>query len=262
MAAAIITAPLDVLRTRLQADFYRASGSSAETARSSIHPQYTSSRTYFQPFRETICILSSMRRLEGWRGYFRGLGPSITGIVPANAIKFYVYGNCKQLACQRWGFNPDNASVHALSACVAGTAVVIATNPIWVVKTRLQLDKKRAEYAGGQLRNSIHYASFIIQREGVKGLYRGLSASMLGVAETALHLTCYEWWKIQMRQIEEAQYQESQTKGFSNMIKGGMGMSGAAGVSKFLTALIAYPHEVSPPAPAAICFQTIDLLSR
>ncbi|KAF6793434.1 dynamin family protein [Colletotrichum sojae] len=46
---------------------------------------------------ETFDILRSIRNNEGWRGLFRGLGPSLAGVIPATAVKFYVYGNCKRL---------------------------------------------------------------------------------------------------------------------------------------------------------------------
>ena len=79
------TSPLDVVRTRLQTDFYRTHRSSGNSPLHYVH--------------ETSQILSSIRRIEGWRGFHRGLGPGLTGIVPANGVKFFTYGNCKRLAC-------------------------------------------------------------------------------------------------------------------------------------------------------------------
>ncbi|KAL2133312.1 hypothetical protein VTI74DRAFT_2542 [Chaetomium olivicolor] len=34
-------------------------------------------------------IISSIHRAEGWRAFFRSLGPSLSGVVPATAIRFY-----------------------------------------------------------------------------------------------------------------------------------------------------------------------------
>jgi solute carrier family 25, member 33/36 len=74
--------------------------------------------------------------------------------------------------------------------------MVITTNPIRLVKTRLQLDRLRATDAGGEYKSSLDCVSKVIRRERIKGLYRGLSAGCLGVLETTLHLVIYEQMKI------------------------------------------------------------------
>ncbi|KGQ01984.1 hypothetical protein PAAG_11157 [Paracoccidioides lutzii Pb01] len=56
------------------------------------------SRSAVLHFREMFEILSSIHRLKGRRRLFKGLGPSLTGVVPATVIKFYTYGNCKLLS--------------------------------------------------------------------------------------------------------------------------------------------------------------------
>ena len=218
---ATATSPLDVLRTRLQADFYRTHS--------------TSGNTPFHYVRDTLQILYSIRHSEGWRGLFRGLGPSLTGVVPASAVKFYTYGNCKQLACNIWRLDPDSAVVHAIAASTAGMVTGVATNPIWLVKTRLQLDKARVGNAGRRYRNSMDCVTQVLRQEGIRGLYRGLSASFLGAAETTLHLVLYEQMKIHIARCEKTSLDRSE-----NWI----GVSAAAGISKLLAALVAYPHEV------------------
>lgn len=94
----------------------------------------------------------------------------------------------------------DAALVHAQAAVAAGIATATATNPIWVVKTRLQLDASRTKAADNDVvatrrhknNSSLNCVRLILRREGIGGLYRGLSASYLGTAETVLHLVLYE----------------------------------------------------------------------
>ncbi|OJI96379.1 hypothetical protein ASPVEDRAFT_35772 [Aspergillus versicolor CBS 583.65] len=240
MATALLTSPLDVLRTRLQSDYYRSQLKSTISAQ---HTRPSIARSFITHFSETFEILFSIHRVEGWRSLFRGLGPSLTGVVPATAIKFYAYGNCKRLYPELLGINKDATSVHALSAATAGVVTGTATNPIWLVKTRLQLDRSHANSDGSlrppQYRNSYDCVKQVIRQEGIKGLYRGLMASYLGVIETTLHLAAYERIKVMV-----AHHYERHGKAQSSEVTQGLIMSGAAGVSKLIAVLIAYPHEV------------------
>ncbi|KAL4802778.1 mitochondrial carrier domain-containing protein [Aspergillus unguis] len=240
MATALLTSPLDVLRTRLQSDYYR---SQLKTNIITPHTRPSLARTFIQHFSETFEILFSIHRTEGWRSLFRGLGPSLTGVVPATAIKFYAYGNCKRLYPEIFGLNKDATSTHALSAATAGVVTGTATNPIWLVKTRLQLDRSHMNSDGTtrppMYRNSYDCVKQVIRQEGVKGLYRGLAASYLGVIETTLHLAAYERIKVMV-----AHHYERKGKAQSGEVTQGLIMSGAAGVSKLIAVLIAYPHEV------------------
>lgn len=65
--------------------------------------------------------------------------------------------------------------VHLISAATAGLVTSTATNPIWVVKTRLQLQGKNRIY-----KNSLDCVMHILREEGARGLYKGMSASYLG----------------------------------------------------------------------------------
>lgn len=183
--------------------------------------------------------------MEGWSAFFRGLGPSLAGVVPATAIKFYVYGNCKRLGASWLDLGEDAALVHAQAAISAGIATSTATNPIWLVKTRLQLD--RAETPGGvtpkrRYRNSVDCVRQVLRHEGIGGLYRGLSASYLGTVETALHLVLYERLKtVFSRSLHDTENRGSAT--WTEIVHW-ISTSGAAGTAKLAANLITYPHEV------------------
>ncbi|KFH44412.1 putative mitochondrial carrier-like protein [Hapsidospora chrysogenum ATCC 11550] len=204
LVTAVLTSPLDVLRTRLQSDFYQTTSRSARGPHSVTQPVL--GRLLWLSLchvRETLQIVHAIHYTEGWRGFFRGLGPSLAGVVPTTAIKFYVYGNCKHLGAQLLSRDKDDAVVHAQAAIAAGLATATFTNPIWLVKTRLQLDKARMRSGGitatRQYRNSLDCVRQVVRAEGVRGLYRGLSASYLGTVETAMHLVLYERLKVMIR---------------------------------------------------------------
>ena len=150
MTAATLTSPLDVLKTRLQSDFYQTQLRELK-ASSPLPPRSTLTsipRSAYIHLKETVQILGSIYQHEGFRALFRGLGANLIGVVPARSINFYVYGNGKRILNER--FNPEGRenpwSIHLVAAATAGILTGTATNPIWLVKTRLQLDKKQCQH--------------------------------------------------------------------------------------------------------------------
>lgn len=97
-------------------------------------------------------------------------------------------------------------------------------------------------------RNSFHCIHQIFRQEGVRGFYRGLSASYLGVAESALHLVLYERIKnISQNNVDKPQnaLNYGQSQHLWAQILSWLGVSGSAGIAKLIAGVIAYPHEVS-----------------
>lgn len=183
-----------------------------------------------------ILSFSDIYREESPRALFKGLGPTLVGVVPARSINFFTYGNGKQIIANRFNNGEENSWVHLTAAALAGIATGSATNPIWVVKTRLQLEAHRPSEApvgrsffGG----SIGMIKKIFREEGVRGFYKGLSASYLGVTEGTIQWVLYERLK--------ALTGGTQGKGG---VQEWLGMLGSAGTAKCVASLITYPHEV------------------
>ncbi|KNZ51085.1 uncharacterized protein VP01_40g9 [Puccinia sorghi] len=287
MSGAIVTAPFDLVKTRLQS--------------STFQPDPSKKLPRQQDKLELVIdcsIISStpgglfdIHRLEGFRALFRGLGPTLVGAIPARAINFYVYGMGKEFYCQLITPTAGNAStlVHICSAITAGIATSTATNPIWVVKTRLQLDipsssphPSRSSLRTGALAidlparpsisspilpklptysnfsnrllnplgNSLQCISKIYYQEGIPGFYRGLSASYLGVAEGTIQWTLYEKFKRWGSHFIADPDNRQEGTWSTKML--------AAGAAKLIATGITYPHEVvrtrmrqkPPPLPA------------
>ncbi|KAG8809454.1 hypothetical protein FRC19_005212, partial [Serendipita sp. 401] len=134
MCGAVVTAPFDVVKTRLQSNMFKSAPTVA--ARSS-NPLYH--------FVETTHILRDIFRNEGVPALFRGLGPTLVGVIPARSINFFTYGNGKQIIAQRFNDGKESATVHLSAAALAGIATSSCTNPIWVVKTRMQLSAAQSQ---------------------------------------------------------------------------------------------------------------------
>lgn len=246
MASATLTAPLDVLKTRLQSTFYQQHLAAMRSARG-LPPIETMSfgRSSLLHIRETGEILWQVPKAEGWRALFKGLGPNLIGVVPARAINFFAYGNGKRLISTHFNNGQEAAWVHLCSAAAAGIVTGTATNPIWLVKTRLQLDKNtHADGRGRQYKNAFDCTMQTVRKEGVRGLYRGLTASYLGVTESTLQWMLYEQMKLSLARREERVIASGKPPTVWDQTVAWTGKLTAAGSAKFVAALITYPHEV------------------
>lgn len=176
---------------------------------------------------------SDIYRDESPRALFKGLGPTLVGVIPARSINFFAYGNGKQILAKNFNNGEENTWVHLAAAANAGVITGTATNPIWVVKTRMQLSASNRNMPKAGARGSYEMITKILREEGVRGFYKGLSASYLGVTEGTIQWVLYE----RLKRITAT------TEG-----KGGamewVGMLGSAGTAKCVASLITYPHEV------------------
>lgn len=246
MTAATLTAPLDVLKTRLQSDFYQAQLRASRAAHA--HAATNPLKAALFHLTETMQILGAVRKQEGARALFKGLGPNLVGVIPSRSINFYVYGNGKSLIAEYLNGGQEASWVHLGAAVAAGVATGTATNPIWMVKTRLQLDKNVAERAGDvakrQYRNSLDCIRQVLRDEGPRGFFKGLSASYLGVTESTIQWVLYERFKKELAQREERIEASGREKNWWDHTVDLTGKATAAGGAKLFAAVLAYPHEV------------------
>lgn len=131
------------------------------------------------------------------------LGPNIVGVAPSRAIYFCTYSQTKE-ALSSHGFLPtDSPFSHILSASCAGFVSSTATNPIWFVKTRLQLDNdSNSKMSVRQCINRIY------ETNGLRGFYKGITASYFGISETVVHFVIYEALKKKLVSSLPAQFLE------------------------------------------------------
>jgi solute carrier family 25 protein 33/36 len=170
-------------------------------------------------------------REESLRALFKGLGPTLVGVIPARSINFFTYGNGKRLIADKFNDGRENSWVHLSAAALAGVVTGTATNPIWVVKTRLQLIQGDKKVLGG----SWNCIKKIMREEGIRGFYKGLSASYLGVTESTIQWVLYE-------RLKKLSIDVDGQGGISQWL----GMMGSAGSAKVVATIITYPHEVRP----------------
>uniref|UniRef100_A0AAX7TZ24 Solute carrier family 25 member 33 n=1 Tax=Astatotilapia calliptera TaxID=8154 RepID=A0AAX7TZ24_ASTCA len=203
---AIVTCPLEVLKTRLQ----------------------SSGLTLRPVFQVQLGTLSGT-------GVIRpgGVTPGLLQVL--RAIYFAAYSKSKELF--NGLFVPNSGLVHMSSAGVAAFVTNSLMNPIWMVKTRMQLEKKAR---GEKKMNALQCARYVYKTEGVRGFYRGLTASYAGISETMICFLIYETLKKQLAKRQFSSPNGEKEKGASDFLS----LMMAAAFSKGCASCIAYPHEV------------------
>ncbi|KAJ0962683.1 hypothetical protein J5N97_027805 [Dioscorea zingiberensis] len=215
--AATFVCPLDVIKTRFQVHGLR-------------HMQPSASHGGL--------ILSSLERIikeEGFRGLYRGLSPTILALLPNWAVYFTVYEKLKGLLHSHGAVDGNNqlsVGANVIAASCAGAATSTITNPLWVVKTRLQTQGLRPDVIPY---TSIYSALVrILHEEGIRGLYSGLLPALAGVSHVAIQFPAYERIKSYLAREENTTVDKLSAKDLAI----------ASASSKVLASTMTYPHEV------------------
>jgi solute carrier family 25, member 33/36 len=218
--ASCITNPLEVIKTRLQASASTTASATRATG--------------------ALQIARQIMRTDGVSGFFRGLPPTLLGIIPSRSAYFYAYSRCKAFLDP---VLPEGSPPNALiSGFVAGAVGNTITNPIWMVRTRMQLE---ADAAVGQIayKGYIDVIGTIFKQEGIKGFYRGLQASYWGCTEGAIQFILYEQFKTKMLRRKNQHLRAAglpETTELTNTI-----YFWSAAAAKMIASMATYPHEVA-----------------
>ncbi|CCH46553.1 Calcium-binding mitochondrial carrier protein [Wickerhamomyces ciferrii] len=156
---ATIVYPIDLIKTRMQAQRVLI---------------YKSSLDCF------VKVLSK----EGLRGLYSGLGPQLVGVAPEKAIKLTVNDLARSFFTNKVT-KTITTPLEVLSGACAGACQVVFTNPLEIVKIRLQV---QGDYNVAERQTAVK----IIKNLGIRGLYRGASACLLrDVPFSAIYFPTY-----------------------------------------------------------------------
>ena len=241
VASSITTCPLDVIKTRLQAQ-------SSFRPRSQVRP---SQRVY----RGLVSTARIIWHDGGVPGLYRGLGPMFLGYIPTWATYMTVYDTAKDRYQERTGWYRDGEALVALTAAehkwlarmaaavTAGGCSTLVTNPIWVVKTRLMsqvgsraLEEHRPPW---QYKGTFDAFRSMYKSEGLRTFYSGLTPALLGLSHVAIQFPLYEFFRTEFTGLEMGQgVHEGEEKHHW------LGVLAATVLSKMCATSATYPHEV------------------
>ena len=125
---------------------------------------------------------------------YRGLSANLLGSGVNWGLYFFSYEQFKRLFSNHSNSNKNNTEDHSLSSrhhfmagTLSGMIAISCTNPIWCIKTRLQIDQS---YHG-----LFDCLKRIYREEGILRFYRGLGPAYILVLNPALQFTFYEQLK-------------------------------------------------------------------
>uniref|UniRef100_A0A8C3SCF3 Solute carrier family 25 member 13 n=1 Tax=Chelydra serpentina TaxID=8475 RepID=A0A8C3SCF3_CHESE len=157
--------PIDLVKTRMQNQ--RSTGSFVGEL------MYKNS---FDCFKKVL-------RYEGFFGLYRGLLPQLLGVAPEKAIKLTVNDFVRDKFMNKDRSVPLAAEI--LAGGCAGGSQVIFTNPLEIVKIRLQV--------AGEITTGPRVSALTVLRDlGFFGLYKGAKACFLrDIPFSAIYFPCY-----------------------------------------------------------------------
>ncbi|XP_043259319.1 calcium-binding mitochondrial carrier protein Aralar1 isoform X2 [Colletes gigas] len=163
--------PIDLVKTRMQ-------------------NQRTGSLVGELMYRNSFDCLKKVIRHEGFFGLYRGLLPQLMGVAPEKAIKLTVNDFVRDKFMDKNSNLPLYGEI--ISGACAGGSQVIFTNPLEIVKIRLQV---AGEIAGG----SKVRAWAVVKELGLFGLYKGARACFLrDVPFSAIYFPMYAHTKARL----------------------------------------------------------------
>lgn len=171
---ATLVYPIDLVKTRMQ------------NQRSSVVGEP-------QMYKNSLDCVAKVFRREGLMGFYSGLGPQLLGVAPEKAIKLTVNDLVRAHAK-----DPKTGEIklrwELFAGGAAGGCQVVFTNPLEIVKIRLQVAGEIAKQEGADrvARGAVH----IVRSLGLIGLYRGATACLLrDIPFSAIYFPAYSHLK-------------------------------------------------------------------
>ena len=229
-------------------------------------------------------IASSLRNVvkyEGFLGLYQGLSPALVASAISWGGYFFLYEGMKKqvLAVRRKSHYVQqqqqqqqssdasatgthkverlSATENFTAACLAGAAMVCVTNPIWLIKTRMQLQLrhfKDGTAKGGDAkipirpyRNMFDAASTIVREEGPMALYKGASVAFVMVSHGGIQFVAYEFLKSHFgtyTRAERAKKQDHERISVLEALEDSLGYLTMGAASKILASTFTYPLQV------------------
>ncbi|KAK8566705.1 hypothetical protein V6N13_002398 [Hibiscus sabdariffa] len=168
--AVLCTYPLDLARTKL-AYQVTDTGTNIRSGIRSLYPQPA-----YSGIRD---VVTRVYKEAGIRGLYRGVGPTLVGILPYAGLKFYVYEVLKTHVPEE---QRKSIVMHLSCGAVAGLLGQTFTYPLDVVRRQMQVENLQCSTIQGgvtRYRNTLDGLTTIVRYQGWRQLFAGLSINYM-----------------------------------------------------------------------------------
>jgi len=179
--ACLVSTPPEVIKTRLQLQ--------GELVKSG------SGQKVYTGFLQGIYTIL---KYEGLKGIYSGIRPAIYYQTVMNGIRFGCHEYLKSVQCSIKGLEGHPIlywGINVISSAISGITGAFVASPFYLVKTRFQSSARKEIAVGHQHHYTGTFNAFkdIIEKEGVRGLWRGAHGQVLRVGMgSAIQISTYE----------------------------------------------------------------------
>lgn len=184
--AVLCTYPLDLARTKLAYQLADARGSlRSGSGHFPTQPSYTGIRN----------VIEMVYKEGGFRGLYRGVGPTLIGILPYAGLKFYIYEELKRHVPE---VHQNSVFMPLSCGALAGLVGQTFTYPLDVVRRQMQVERRGPHLQTGErFKSSMDGLRTIVRNQGWKQLFAGLSINYMKIVPSvAIGFTAYDTMKI------------------------------------------------------------------
>lgn len=180
--AAICTYPLDLARTKLAYQVVYEEQSFKNGVRG----------LHFQPGYHGIKdVIKNVYTDGGVRGLYRGVGPTLVGILPYAGLKFYIYEELKRQVPEE---HQKSIVLRLSCGALAGLFGQSFTYPLDVVRRQMQVEN--LQQGGTRYKNTLEGLTSIVCNQGWRQLFAGLSINYMKIVPSvAIGFTAYDMMK-------------------------------------------------------------------
>ncbi|CAH0482038.1 unnamed protein product [Peronospora belbahrii] len=175
----VLWVPIDVIKERMQVQ---------------VPPQDASKNMRKTYYRNTLDAVQTIARTERLGGLYKGYFATLFSFGPFSALYFMFYENAKAFAQKQLDLQELPAHYTLGSAAVAGAMASFLTNPLDLIKLRLQVQRVYTiEEAPTAYHGIVDGLTRVIRTEGVLALYKGAGARVAFHApSTAITMSLFE----------------------------------------------------------------------
>ncbi|KAK4388736.1 Mitochondrial carrier protein CoAc1 [Sesamum angolense] len=179
--AVLCTYPLDLARTKLAYQIVDTRGTMQLGKRQfNAHPAYSGIRNVIERVYK-----------EGECAPFRGIGPTLIGILPYAGLKFYIYEELKRHVPEE---HQKSILLRLSCGATAGLFGQTFTYPLDVVRRQMQVEP--SAQGGVRYRSSFEGLVSIVRVQGWRQLFAGLSINYIKIVPSvAIGFTAYDMMK-------------------------------------------------------------------